>query len=44
MAAIWEMLITGGPVIMLLAVMSVFSLSLIGVKLAQLCVHSFLWY
>jgi biopolymer transport protein ExbB len=36
MAAIWEMLITGGPVIMLLAVMSVFSLSLIGVKLAQL--------
>ncbi|AZV81063.1 MotA/TolQ/ExbB proton channel family protein (plasmid) [Parasedimentitalea marina] len=36
MTAIWEMLITGGPVIMLLAVMSVFSLSLIGVKLAQL--------
>ena len=30
------MLITGGPVIMLLAVMSVFSLSLIGVKLVQL--------
>ncbi|NRB16303.1 MAG: MotA/TolQ/ExbB proton channel family protein [Rhodobacteraceae bacterium] len=36
MAAIFEMLTTGGPVIMLLAVMSVCSLSLIGVKLAQL--------
>ena len=36
MTAVWEMLDTGGPVIMLLALMSVFSLTLIGVKLAQL--------
>ncbi|NIZ62572.1 flagellar motor protein MotA [Sedimentitalea sp. CY04] len=36
MGGLLEMLITGGPVIMLLAVMSVFSLSLIGVKLVQL--------
>lgn len=36
MTALLEMLGTGGPVIMLLALLSVFSLSLIGVKLAQL--------
>lgn len=36
MTAVWEMLGTGGPVITVLAVMSIFSLTLIGVKLAQL--------
>lgn len=36
MTAVWEMVSTGGPVIMVLALMSVCSLTLIGVKLAQL--------
>ncbi|OUS38198.1 flagellar motor protein MotA [Rhodobacterales bacterium 56_14_T64] len=36
MTAVWEMVSTGGPVIMVLALMSVCSLTLIGVKLTQL--------
>ncbi|PCJ07752.1 MAG: flagellar motor protein MotA [Rhodobacteraceae bacterium] len=36
MTAVWEMLGTGGPVITVLALMSILSLTLIGVKLAQL--------
>lgn len=36
MTAFWELLGTGGPVIALLALMSAMSLTLIGVKLAQL--------